>query len=267
MNKYLIALDLDGTLLNSKKEISFITKHYLRKLAKKGHIIVIASGRPFRSIKKYYEDLKLDSPLICYNGSLLFDPKNENFPSHRSMMSLSTIQSLYKDLLGEYAESVTSESDDTIYSSVVDETIGRYFSTLGMKIKEGTFDEILNEDVWTAIFKRTDHSLDDEIVKKVNKYPDVQVRFWGDRSPYYELYPTGVSKGDRVIEVANFYNIPKERVIAFGDADNDIDMMQKAGIGVCMKNGYPSSQKEADIITKKDNDHNGIAHTLKQLIK
>ena len=57
MDKKLIAFDMDGTLLNSKKKISFLTRQYLKRLSKKGHIIVLASGRPSRSMINYYKQL------------------------------------------------------------------------------------------------------------------------------------------------------------------------------------------------------------------
>ena len=76
---YLIAFDMDGTLLNERKSISFKTKHYLRKLAKQGHKIILASGRPSRALYKYYYQLKIDTPMICYNGAYYFSPFDKNF--------------------------------------------------------------------------------------------------------------------------------------------------------------------------------------------
>ncbi len=67
IERRIIAFDMDGTLLTHKKKISFLTLYYLRKLTKQGHLIVLASGRPSRSLKKYYNQLKLKTPMICYN--------------------------------------------------------------------------------------------------------------------------------------------------------------------------------------------------------
>ena len=76
---YLIAFDMDGTLLNEKKTISLRTKNYLRKLTKQGHKIILASGRPSRSMLSYYEELGLSTPLICYNGAHVYSPHDSNF--------------------------------------------------------------------------------------------------------------------------------------------------------------------------------------------
>ena len=267
MDKFLIALDIDGTLLNKKKEISFITKHYLRKLSRQGHIIVLASGRPFRSLKKYYDELQLHSPIICYNGSLLFAPKDDTFPTFKRPLNKETVINLYQDLVDIYAINVTSETDDTIYSKTFDKHLAKYFHADNMKVVEGNFKDTLKEDVWTMIFKRTETSKDDDIIKEVNKYDDVEVRFWGMNSPFFEMYPVNVSKCDRLFEIAKYYDIPKERIIAIGDADNDSEMIEKAGIGVCMINGYDGPKMVADIVTKKDNNHNGIVQVLKEIFR
>ena len=72
MEKYLIALDMDGTLLNKSHVISKTTSDYFKQLEKDGHIIVIASGRPVRGIMNFYKELELDTPIICYNGAYIY---------------------------------------------------------------------------------------------------------------------------------------------------------------------------------------------------
>ena len=74
-NKYLIALDLDGTLLKDNKKISIKTRYFFKNLAKRGQIIIFSSGRPIRALLNYYNQLKLDTPIISYNGARIFDPK------------------------------------------------------------------------------------------------------------------------------------------------------------------------------------------------
>ena len=81
MKKYLIALDMDGTLLNNNNQISNLTKEYLINLASQGHKIIISSGRPIRGIISYYNELKLDTPIICYNGAYIY-PGKENIEEY-----------------------------------------------------------------------------------------------------------------------------------------------------------------------------------------
>ena len=69
MKPYLIFLDMDGTLLKSNQTLSSKTIDIIRELSSKGHKIIISSGRPIRAIKTYYKQLKLNSPIIAYNGA------------------------------------------------------------------------------------------------------------------------------------------------------------------------------------------------------
>ena len=93
---YIIALDMDGTLLNSKKEISFKTALYLKKLSKQGHKIIISSGRPKRSIERYYNQLKLNTPVIGYNGELIYSPNDINFNEVRHSLDKDMIKEILK---------------------------------------------------------------------------------------------------------------------------------------------------------------------------
>lgn len=78
--KKLIAIDLDGTLLSPFLSVSSFTKKIIKRLTYEGHVVVLASGRPYRAMKKLYEDLSLSSPLICYNGGYVFIPNLSSFP-------------------------------------------------------------------------------------------------------------------------------------------------------------------------------------------
>ena len=78
--KYLIAIDLDGTLLNKKSKISLANKLYLRKLERQGHKVILASGRPSRAVKFFRKQIGLHTPIICYNGAFCFHPDDDSFP-------------------------------------------------------------------------------------------------------------------------------------------------------------------------------------------
>ena len=93
---YLIAVDMDGTLLNSKKKISLKTYFYLRKLSKQGHKIILASGRPIRALKFYYDKLKLDTPMVCYNGSFIYSPTDKNFKTIDNRFTIPMVLDIYK---------------------------------------------------------------------------------------------------------------------------------------------------------------------------
>ena len=82
-NKHLIALDLDGTLLNDKKKIGFFDYFHLRRLSKKGNMIVLCTGRPIRATIQYYKKLKLNTYCSCYNGARIATPTSDEIFSIR----------------------------------------------------------------------------------------------------------------------------------------------------------------------------------------
>ena len=113
--KYLIALDLDGTLLKDDKTISIKTKEYLKELEKEGHLIVITSGRALRSVLEYYNDIGLSSsPVIAYNGHYSTDPNLKHYEIIHKI-NKNTAKSIYSLLKDELIDSAMSENEKKIY--------------------------------------------------------------------------------------------------------------------------------------------------------
>lgn len=266
MEPFLIAFDMDGTLLNDKKNISYRTKRYLLSLAKKGHKIVLASGRPSRAMWRYYNELKLDTPLICYNGAYTFSPKDKNFPTSIFEFPKDVVKEVYLQVK-PYALNVMCETDTEIWVDKSDQYLAKFFWYDGMDIKFGDLDKTLDKNPMTMIVQTPEELKDTEPIKKiVAKYEGLEARFWTG-SPYFELFYKNISKGSALKLIAEYYNIPKERIIAFGDAGNDVEMFEVAGTAVMMSNGKATLKEKSHMVSIKDNNHNGIYHTLKYLFK
>lgn len=263
---YIIALDMDGTLLNSKKKISFKTACYLRKLTRQGHKVVIASGRPRRSIESYYDKLNLNAPVIGYNGEYIYSPKDNIFKTVR--------HSLDKDMCIEVIEKMGNnvlnfmcETDNKIWVDKEDKYLGHFFWYDNMEVHKGKIGEILNENVMTLLIHVPEKYKElGEIEKITSKWSDVIPVFWIGK-PYLELHHNYTSKGAALKEIAEYYKIPSDRVIAFGDATNDIEMFEYAKTSVMMSNARYDLKDKVTMISVKDNDHNGIYYTLKKIFK
>ena len=262
----LIAFDMDGTLLTEKKEISLKTKEYLKELSKQGHKIVLASGRPSRSMKKYYEELELDTPLVCYNGAHVYSPKDPNFKAK----SFEFPKEIIVDVIAKikpHIKNVMCEDEENIWVDKDDPYLDKFFWYDNMNVIYGDLAETLTKNPMTCIVQTPfEYRETHEIEKVMEQYPGLSVRFWTG-SPYFEIYFDETSKGASIQYIADYYNIPKERIIAFGDADNDKEMFERAGVAVAMVNGKESLKKKADLISFEDNDHDGIYHTLKHILK
>lgn len=136
-----------------------------------------------------------------------------------------------------------------------------------MTIHYGELKETLNKDPMTCIVQTPfEYRETKEIEKVLEKYPEIAARFWTG-SPYFELHYKTTSKASALKAIGEYYGIPKERTIAFGDSTNDIEMFEYAAISVAMKNAKGGIHKNATTISIKDNDHNGIYHTLKNILK
>ena len=260
-----IAFDMDGTLLNNKKKVSFLTRLYLKKVAKQGHIIVLASGRPSRALWKYYNQLKLKTPMICYNGAYVFDPNDEKFPKIEFEFPREIIiETLQK--IKPHIKNVMCETDTEIWVDKKDEYLEKFFWYKGMDVHYGDLAETLNKNPMTCIVQTPfEYRETKDVEKALSKYPKLGARFWTG-SPYFEIFYKETSKGTALKHICNYYGIPTSRLIVFGDSTNDIEMFEVAGTSVLMSNAIHDLKEKTTMISIKDNDHNGIYHTLKKLL-
>lgn len=262
----LIAVDMDGTLLNSKSKVSFWSKRYLRKLDKQGHIVVLASGRPARALKYFYNQIGLTGPIICYNGAHVFHPNDENFPTTSFNFPVQFVKDVYYEVGTDICTNCMCETDSQIWLINKDEQLNRFFWHVDMDIIYGDLKETLDKDPWTFILQLKDRDHNHIIKKAVEKHPGYSVRFWTTYA-YAEVYNSQTSKAACIEQIAKYYGIPKEHTIGIGDASNDIEMLEHCGVGIAMKNGNKYVKAIAKYISKKDNDHNGAIHAIKDVLK
>ena len=265
--RYLIAIDMDGTLLNKHRKIPFLTLLYLRHLSRKGHVVILSSGRPIRSLMPFYKKLGLKTPMICYNGGYCYHPYKNDFDIVDHSFSKETVRSLFIDLYPRLICNMIIENHDTIIYQNKDDELYRYFPHKNMEVK---YQSILDTNMksYSIIMQMANLDVQNEIKSKVNKNDSIGVRFWSGLKPKYcEIYYKNVSKAECLEHIRKYYHIDKKNIIAIGDSINDIEMINYAEIGVAMKNSCEELLSEADVITEKDNNHNGIPHCLRKLLK
>ncbi len=266
--RLLIGLDLDGTLLKDNKTISFKTRRYLKKLEKKGHYIVLCSGRAPRTMLHFYAQIGLKSPLISYNGALIHDPMDPSFKKIGFKINKDFITSFYKNTINQDIIGAFAENEHTIYSDSNDHFLFAFFEKGNLRMVNGPLTNI-DEDCYVFVMKTKDYS--DELKERVYKYAkenanDYELRFWWD-CPYCEFHVKGVSKAHSLKLLADKLNINYDNVLVFGDADNDIEMLSTFKNSFLMKNGNPKLKEYARYVTKKDNNHNGVIASIKEFLK
>ncbi len=266
----LIASDIDGTLLNSKSRLSETTIDAVKKAVDNGIIFCLASGRSPFSQSYTRDSLGLAGmPVIAYNGALVTVPVALGQPGSQKVIydqKLSYEDALRIMMMGEENDTTMFIWSDKLYINRVNEKTENYSRladtkpVLSMDYKymaeQGVIKIIWDDD--PEVLKVLEANLPSDLSKTVNYFTSC---------PFFlEFVDTNVSKGIALKKLAEYYNIPRAEVLAFGDDRNDISMIEYAGCGVAMGNGIPQLKATADHITLT-NDENGVASFIEKLIK
>lgn len=262
----LVALDMDGTLLDNNKTIPEENIRAIKEASKSGVKIVLATGRPLVGIKKYLDILELtseDNFSIIYNGALIQNNINKKIISQNLLN--------YNDLMYFYNLSKKFDIHMNVFTkdSCISYKSGKY-SVLEAKWS--------NIDIQIVDFNNLDKNIeiakiifadDPELISKVedNLGDNIYSKYGIAKSaPYFmEFFNRQINKGIAVKKYADSLNIAKEEIICIGDAGNDIEMIKSAGLGVAMENAFPEIKDIADYTTLSNEDA-GVAHVIDKFI-
>ncbi len=267
MKQYLIAIDLDGTLLTEQKSISKHNKQVIKKAIQMGHIVCIATGRPYRASQMYYQELQLNTPMVNFNGAFIHHPHNKEFGFYHTPLELTTAKTIIETCEAFQVKNIMVEIIDDFYIRYYDEVLIKTFTMGESPIKFGNLHHILTDHPTSILIHPQDNHV--EQLRKLLKTAHAEVinqRVWGAPWNVIEIVKAGLNKAIGLEKIAQYYSIPKERIIAFGDEDNDLEMIEYAGIGVAMGNAIPQLKTIADKITLT-NELDGIAVFLEDYLK
>ncbi len=270
MNKYLIALDLDGTILYDFDSLSETLCEFMKRVQDMGHKIVIATGRPYRSSKFVYEHFNLNTPIINYNGGLITHPRDKSFKEVNYTIDKKYIIDIFENNL-IHIRNAFSEVYDSIYLYKEEKAIEPLLHTNGATdIVVGNLKDTLKDNPnGFIIICKQGHG---EIVKKYidNKYKGlVCCRIWnlkGEFDSILEIYTPESNKGLALEHVANHLGFNRDQIIAIGDGHNDIEMIEYAKIGVCVKNAHPKLLEVADIVLDYTSSENAVYRFLSSFL-
>ena len=263
MNKKLIFLDLDGTLLDKEGKLSLFTIETIKSIAKRGHIFVIASGRPWRGIKGFYEKLELDTAVVGYNGAHIFHPLDKSFKEIRHTFPLESCKEIIRQIDFPVLN-ISFDDEHKFYLKKPDALVLSYFPNSEDRMVDGNPLDNLTEDVYSLIFETEDEENDKKIKDLIEKYPPMKCRHWA-WSKHSEAYYSFADKGTAAEYVASYYGISREDVIAFGDSPNDYTMMKYAGEAYTAKLCDSKLLLESFPILEKSNSEDAVAYKLLEL--
>jgi len=268
-----MATDLDGTLFDSKHALSGDNRAALLALAEKGIVLVAATGRSRSSIPEFFSELKEIKYLITANGARIHLNSTDEIIREQFLQpaALEYIKPFLDDIdvMCEFFWDGVPHVDVKRYNDAAAYGIPRWFSDYFFKSRKPL------KDLKTEAFE---HAEKIENINFIFGNEDVQDRvylFLRKRTDLYELTSSfsfnyeigglGVSKGAAVDFIADLEGLTSEEVITFGDNDNDVTMIEYAGIGVAIANAVPRALAAADLVTEFDNNNSGFASALKQL--
>lgn len=263
-------LDLDGTLLNDRKEITPGNRAAIERALAAGHRVVITTGRPLVSAIEQARRLELTSPgcyLIAFNGGILYDMGARKVLFEETV-PLDLVRAVYEEANRRELHIQTyDERRVLVEPRCDDDALRRYCANILMEyaVIPGV-DALTREPAKLLV-------IDFEHKEPLLSFRDWVLERYGERldsffscEEYLEIIPRGLSKGSALLQLAGRLGIPREHTVSAGDAANDLSMLEAAGIGVAMCNGTDEAKAAADAVTTRDNNHDGIAEVIEKYL-
>jgi HAD superfamily hydrolase (TIGR01484 family) len=243
MTKYkLLALDMDGTVLNEDQEVSEANRQAIAAAIEAGVIVMFSTGRGIHSARPFIDDLMLQSPIVTINGGEVWRAPDDLYKRH--LMEAKRIGQMHEMAI-EYDAWFWAYAVEGVYNR--DNWPGDIDSIEWMKF--GFYSE--NLEKLSAIRQ--------------------ELESWGmfeitNSHPFnLEMNPLGISKASGLIDICGLLGIEMSEVIAMGDSLNDLAMIRASGLGVAMGNAQDEVKQAADIITAS-NVEDGVAQIIEQYI-
>ena len=267
--KRLIALDVDGTLLNSRKEIEPDTARAVREAAASGMIVAYDTGRAVTELEDLFSALPEMRYAVFSSGAGIYDREERKAFALRPL-SVQSVRSVLRIARGkDLMPQIVLEDRDVIQESHM-EHLERYHMGIYRPMYEKAM--TLVPDIYAFAEAHEDRVL------KLNLYhadPEERVRTRQQLSGMELVYSEvsslecsapGVNKGTGLERLCGLLGIRPENCAAVGDADNDIPMLKSAGTGIAMGNAAPDIRRAADR-TVPDLDHGGCAEAIRFWMK
>lgn len=270
----LICVDVDGTLLTSRHKITERTKKVLLQAHKQNIHIVVSTGRMYTDAEFFSNLIGVKSPVIASNGAFIKEKDNNKV--------------IFKDVLGENLSfqllELFQRHDSKPYFCTPNKfyygnMLFKFFYLatrfIGSRSNSLDMEFVYSWKRWRKILQQEKENivkceviyrnpaLIHELRQELKNIDQLEI---ADSSKHnIEITRKGVSKGKAVARLAAFYHIKPEEIITIGDSENDISMIEYAGLGIAMGNALDSVKQKADYITDS-NDHEGVANAISKFV-
>jgi Cof subfamily protein (haloacid dehalogenase superfamily) len=260
----LIAADLDGTLMGEDAIISPKVKDAVRRTMEKGVKFTIATGRSFGSTLPFAQELGVNAPLICYQGGLIKDhlsgqvihEQSVPLPLAQEIIRFTQQRGLHLNVYLDgraYVERVTPEA--------------RYYTGIAKApvYPVGDLLAFLDRDPMKFIIILSDDGATGPLMAELGALFSGRMRFVRSYPRFVEGIPLGVSKGHALARLTDHLGLSLEETIGIGDNDNDLELVERAGLGVAVGNAGPAVKAAADYIAPPA-DEGGVVEVIERFI-
>ena len=259
----MVVTDIDGTIADKDANISKNVRESVKKLCDKGVKVVLATGRMFRATYPVLNDLGLDTPIISYQGGLVKEYKGEQ----KVLYAKYTDKQKAHEVIDYFRAKnihINVYVNDVLYVENDDEYIKKYIENRNIVY---TVVDDLKQVEMNGLHKVLGIDKDPEKIIRVTE--ELKEKYKNElyiicSTPYFcEVSNLEASKAAALCFLRDYWGFKKEEVLSIGDQDNDIDMIEAAGIGVAMGNGTEKLKTAADFITKSI-DEDGFSYAMEK---
>lgn len=267
MEYKLIVLDIDGTLTNSKKEITPATKEALIKIQEQGVYVAIASGRPTPGTRKVAEELELSrfgNFVLSFNGGRVINCKTKEVVLDKTI-SAEMAGVLCEEAIKHGVGILTYDNEYALAGTEVDEYMELEARINSIEMKQvGNFKDYVDFPVNKCLMTGKPERMA-ELEKELKEKYAGKLNIFRSEPFFLELMPKGIDKAAVLKNFLPFLGITRDEVICCGDGYNDKTMIEFAGLGVAMANARDEVREVADYVTKS-NDEDGIVQVIEKFI-
>ncbi|QPJ84714.1 HAD family phosphatase [Sarcina sp. JB2] len=274
MEYKMICIDMDGTLLNSKHEVSERNKKAIKEAIKQGIVVAITTGRIFKSAKIYADLLGIETPIVASNGGFIKEQDKEEI-IYKSALTYDQLKVIDSVIKKHNLNVYYNLYNGIILEKTLNENHAYKQTNRKAKRNEDKITILENVDVDIA-FKENEGDIlkaiciENENIDALNRAKkelrEIEglevVSSWSNN---FEVMPKGTCKWSGIKQLAKILGIKENEIICIGDSENDLSMIQNAGFGIAMGNARKDVKEAAKYITD-NNECDGVGKAIEKIV-
>ena len=266
ISKVILLSDMDGTLLNSKKQITGTDREAIRRFTALGGKFTVATGRTIQSFEQFLSILDLRSPVIMYNGAAIHDySAGETLYTHPLTSECRDMAIQLLRAMPEAGGEVLKADGTYVFSNTDYQKL--HTRLCGIEPNYAGLSEIEEGGWLKVLFAMAPEDIPHmELLTRQLGF-DKKADFVRSADIFLEMLPLGVSKGSALTEYRKLSGYEDMTFVAVGDFDNDLEMIKAADAGACPANAEDHIKSAADIVLKRSNDEGAVAELIDIIIK